>query len=232
MRFHQFISEGARLPVDMKDLFLRVYAKSYQQFDMDPETVWHLFDKKFPYNKQMLNFFYSCDGVLERAVGPKNKKRYAAHRCYYNSVAYMHEASALHKDLKLAYGFVVEKIQVKRMEEYVKSDQKLNWTGSMLFFATEHAFNVDGNIAVDPTMRGGSDCLYFYKVVPESMWRKFRYIPDDPRVDGRQFSGYIKKQLAGLKDVVKKDEFLRALSTHHWSGVKESNHQLQPPTFC
>ena len=118
----------------------------------------------------------------------KGRVACVAHGCFYNSLDYMHKFGHLNKKQKLAYGIMLDPRSIDEMKTAAAQDPltALGYNSK----TTVHAFILDGKKVIDPTL-GRQPDYYFYKTVPENVWRKFNYKPNDSNWDARDFANFI-----------------------------------------
>ena len=119
-------------------------------------------------------------------------------RCYYNAVDFVMRNGTQYGDLAYAVFIDLAKLQ-----------QTLDWISTAsssprphLFDMLEHAVIIaaDGSI-IDPTLKTNQrGTMVIYEKIPESTWRKFKYVPDDANFDARDFyDEYVLKKIEAEK---------------------------------
>lgn len=125
-------------------------------------------------------------------------------RCYYNAVDFVMKNGTKYGDL--AFGFFINPNELQKVQDWIDATNKgVKGPRPALFDGLEHAIIIKPNGSIiDPTLddetRGQ---ILIFERVPESVWRKFKYSPDDEDYNARDFyDEYILKKIHAERKVM------------------------------
>lgn len=117
------------------------------------------------------------------------------HGCWLNTIDFATKYSP--EKLKLAAGFIVHKDDLEKVKKDIESDFT-----PVYIDLIPHGFFVDNDGDVfDPTLGGNEDYHYFYKIVPEEIWKSFKYFYNNPKDWWvADFADWTKEQIRAAKE--------------------------------
>lgn len=105
------------------------------------------------------------------------------HGCWLNSLDFINKYNDLYKkdgNVKLCYGFMIHKDDLEKVEKDIS-----NGLVPVGLKVIPHGFIVlsdkEGNKVFDPTIGANKDYHYFFKEVPEEIWKSFKYYYNNPK---------------------------------------------------
>lgn len=116
------------------------------------------------------DFALTCEHTFGSIVKPDISNYLAIkHGCWLNTIDFMTKYPS--KNFQLAMGFIVHKDDIEK----IKKDIEAGFI-PVYVDVIPHGFIVDNSGDVfDPTLGDNEDYHYFYKVVPEEIWKSFKY---------------------------------------------------------
>ena len=105
------------------------------------------------------------------------------HGCWLNSLDFINKYNDLYKkdgNVKLCYGFMIHKDDLEKVEKDIS-----NGLVPVGLKVIPHGFIVlsseDGDKVFDPTIGANKEYHYFFKEVPEEIWKSFKYYYNNPK---------------------------------------------------
>lgn len=177
--------------VSSKDYVINVVKDMYKNYIQyfstklgtdDVESLYEKFSKDiFPgFADFILNsdHAFGCDAFPE-ITGYLSVK----HGCWLNSLDFINKYNDLYKkdgNVKLCYGFMIHKDDLEKVEKDIS-----NGLVPVGLKVIPHGFIVlsdeEGNKVFDPTIGANKDYHYFFKEVPEEIWKSFKYYYNNPK---------------------------------------------------
>lgn len=116
------------------------------------------------------DFALTCEHTFGSIVKPDISNYLAIkHGCWLNTIDFMTKYPS--KNFQLAMGFIVHKDDLKKIKKDIESGYIPVYVDVI-----PHGFIVDNSGDVfDPTLGDNEDYHYFYKIVPEEIWKSFKY---------------------------------------------------------
>ena len=195
--------------------FIMLYniAKSWQRDFPDEEINWEYMIYEFDrhdlasiHNGSVFDFIYQKakdnSFIINSFLNSKKEASKTMRGCYYNSLDYILRFKNDYKNIKLAWGFTVDKNQFEKWVDSCKLDvykEKKIFRYNLEY--TKHAFLiVDDKKIIDPTLGKPKDEYYFYETVPEEDYKDFKHKFNDKEFEARDFADkYIPKQMKKYK---------------------------------
>lgn len=153
------------------DVFKNMFERYKDKFKKDNLSDKELADK---FDNNILPGFFDFALTCEHTFGSFVKtdiSNYLSikHGCWLNTIDFMNKYPS--DNLQLAMGFIVHKDDLAKIEKDIKADFI-----PVFVDLIPHGFIVDKTGDVfDPTLGTNEDYHYFYQIVPEDVWKSFKY---------------------------------------------------------